>query len=540
MASSSSESKRSGVLYYITSPDNSLLSPPLPLSHLYHATATRYLSTSLPLKEVTTAVTDIDSAFCPQCLTSWDASTAFTTAQGICHKRCNESSRELIMGCVSCPCCESRLSNSVMNAKWTLQKEGEILVYNCSYCQWNSSESNLYIQVDGQNVDAVKEAMQQLALQLTERLELSNGQQEFDSKVNLWKEKFNQVDVQRKRAELLKGSTLQNFTLGNVSTLSALDQVEEKKVATEDWNVQRLEDALKERKETMALNVVKDEPSISIHDTIEIDSKEPIFKKYSMEQHLRQELVSPNISTELLPTPVNLQVRAVRRCLREIEAGRPGIVVKRKVNPLEGDSSLRYGQGQWFKKDSSAIHNVPRVTVEEYVHDLETKQFAILLRVKNPTLGPVRFTLGCVDSTTEIPDTKNIMLDSVTLEKVSVKIHAPTQKEANTMDVVTLDAVDDAFLDGGQNQGVNCNHWLEGKNDFDWSSQNSFQTLSVSNDVAYIQYLSNTIEESNDLLIGIPLSLKIELGDSSWESALIEAKGENDALELPFVAVVSR
>jgi hypothetical protein len=79
---------------------------------------------------------------------------------------------------------------------------------------------------------------------------------------------------------------------------------------------------------------------------------------------------------------------------------------------------------------------VPRVTVESYVYDLEKKQFAILLRVKNPTLGPVRFKLGCVDSKTEIPDTKTVILDSITLTKVSVEMCVPPQKEANDMDTM--------------------------------------------------------------------------------------------------------
>jgi hypothetical protein len=64
--------------------------------------------------------------------------------------------------------------------------------------------------------------------------------------------------------------------------------------------------------------------------------------------------VSLNSSTHhesrLLPAPVHLLPRSIRRCRTEVAAGRPGILVKPKSNPMDGDSSLKYGHGQWWKK----------------------------------------------------------------------------------------------------------------------------------------------------------------------------------------------
>jgi hypothetical protein len=58
----------------------------------------------------------------------------------------------------------------------------------------------------------------------------------------------------------------------------------------------------------------------------------------------------PATRQDLLPLSIPLRVRTSRRCRAELAEGRPGILVKPKLNPLEGDSSLRTGHGQWWKK----------------------------------------------------------------------------------------------------------------------------------------------------------------------------------------------
>ena len=57
-----------------------------------------------------------------------------------------------------------------------------------------------------------------------------------------------------------------------------------------------------------------------------------------------------NERNDLLPLPIPLRVRRSRRCRAELAEGRPGILLKPKLNPLEGDSSLRTGHGQWWRK----------------------------------------------------------------------------------------------------------------------------------------------------------------------------------------------
>jgi hypothetical protein len=78
----------------------------------------------------------------------------------------------------------------------------------------------------------------------------------------------------------------------------------------------------------------------------------PSFQGLSAETILSQELggnTAGSIET-LLPLSIPLRPRKSRRCRAELAESRPGILVKPKLNPLEGDSSLRTGHGQWWKK----------------------------------------------------------------------------------------------------------------------------------------------------------------------------------------------
>jgi hypothetical protein len=60
---------------------------------------------------------------------------------------------------------------------------------------------------------------------------------------------------------------------------------------------------------------------------------------------------APTMSmADMLPLGIPLRSRNSRRCRAELADGKPGILLKPKLNPLEGDSSLRPGHGQWWKK----------------------------------------------------------------------------------------------------------------------------------------------------------------------------------------------
>lgn len=76
--------------------------------------------------------------------------------------------------------------------------------------------------------------------------------------------------------------------------------------------------------------------------------------------------------------------RRTRRCVHDQEAGKPGILVKAKPNPLEGDSGYLKGMnaGEWWNKISMAQKMVPRIMVQS----VPTRRDSVLrLCISNPT-----------------------------------------------------------------------------------------------------------------------------------------------------------
>lgn len=99
----------------------------------------------------------------------------------------------------------------------------------------------------------------------------------------------------------------------------------------------------------------------------------------------------PNQTTDrdLRPLRKPLLTKRSRRCLRDVAAGRPGILLKPKLNPLEGDSSLRAHVGKWWQKDASAVHFLPQAVVLAHSYQPHTGG-RFLLRLTNPLPAPVR------------------------------------------------------------------------------------------------------------------------------------------------------
>lgn len=87
--------------------------------------------------------------------------------------------------------------------------------------------------------------------------------------------------------------------------------------------------------------------------------------------------------TEMLPLPIPLRPRNSRRCRAELAQGRPGILLKPKLNPLEGDSSLRSGHGQWFKKVCASSDRYS-VDPNGHVWHVLISHFALVLRYRTP------------------------------------------------------------------------------------------------------------------------------------------------------------
>lgn len=595
--------------------------PPVPLSHVYHATASRSLSTSLPITPANT-ITEIDSAYCPQCLVSWDASAAFSTAKGTCVKRSAGGEDVVVVGCVSCPECQAILKMDVLDEKCCAANDivssdkgdqfTHVCVYKCGYCQWDSTECGIYRtlqlnqetspflsnqdddqsqqQKQGMYDEIVRVAMEELEQNLTMEIANRGNMTAFQALQSCWMERNAQLQKLRRRAGVLRkrsnAGTLDSaigildgskdrLYIANEIDLQSLKQQEgtQHKLGVSQWDVEKLEETVERRRHQIASQVSK---SISIGNE---STKAPLLQKTRtiiVDNHndyddddddcfqilnddlddveARQQLVGmtyhPTRSNIHLPIPVSLRARAERRCMREMEAGRPGILLKPKVNPLEGDTSLRYGHGQWWKKDSSAIHSIPRVYIKAVKYNVSTSQYALLLQIQNPTIGPIRLRIGtALEEHTKFPDSLEVIMDPLAFHKVNVNVistHNFSTTRPIRMEQICLEAMEDVFLDVTK---LNQQTPLDADDDgwVDWSNDGNTCTLvSEQNDVAWLRYVTESVtpmkedlhidEEDSTLYFGIPLKLEVEVSDDSWESSLIQVQ-EKTGNQKDFVTI---
>lgn len=141
------------------------------------------------------------------------------------------------------------------------------------------------------------------------------------------------------------------------------------------------------------------------------------------------------------------------------------------------------------------------------------------------------------------------MVSSFPLKLVQSKV-IPPNNNPNKMKSVTLEPIEDAFLElGGMSGNVDkdaisrVTNW---ESNIDWSSSPTghdkecdCKLVSHQNDVAYVEFkvsipdtMSNQQTDNNDGYLSTPLILEIDIGDGSWESSLIQSEtgAENDCV----------
>jgi hypothetical protein len=121
----------------------------------------------------------------------------------------------------------------------------------------------------------------------------------------------------------------------------------------EGWSVESLESSLEARGKLVAASVAETVGG-QILQVVSLEVEQALLEtlqdKPTSAILLQGAGTSVKSADDLLPLQIPLRPRKSRRCRAELAEGRPGILLKPKLNPLEGDSSLRTGHGQWWKK----------------------------------------------------------------------------------------------------------------------------------------------------------------------------------------------
>lgn len=541
-----------------------------PLTLAYHATASRHLTSGRPDVIPPSTTAEVDSAYCPQCL----AFEAASATSGVCHRECG--------GCKSCPICFSPLSKSIDE---TIPSHSEsnnsrlICHYACGYCQWSSRECGVTSNADklqdyastsdeieeskreGERKLAIAEISKELDLCLQQRLSERNkvGDDLFYSIAKMWA-KREEEEKQRNRMKI-----------GIFS--SSKDDVDNR---GSSWSLEILEHSLMQKK--IALNSPSSIVGVACDpgkDDIQFSkATSTIINQLPTSQQMAAQMTitstTPKSRSDLIPLPVHFRARVSRRCRKELAEGRTGILMKSKQNPLDGDSSLRSGHGQWFMKDSSAVHVVPNVHLHRVGVDVTSHKYAALLKVKNPTLNMIRLRLTGPSRC----ETMNEKGESTThsyvqyqneLQHVLVNPFTETYVQGCATDATVaiiptdffvLNPAEDPLLDTGK---VQTGDPLEVK---DWDGitelstgnwgESQFRTVAIGGDTAWVELLlcnaiPMMIESSraanNINHLAVPFALQIEVGNGSWEASLIKRQDlpeqEHDLVTLNLVALFS-
>jgi len=139
----------------------------------------------------------------------------------------------------------------------------------------------------------------------------------------------------------------------------------------------------------------------------------------------------PTLLACSLPPRVRLRSKRTLRCRLDVEASKMSILAQPKTFPLEGDSSLKIQRGKWWVKDSSAIHDIPRLVLIRLPDDELLKKGEIdflHFELSNPKDAPAKLTLSCVI-------TESTLLPNM-----------PPQEDNSQMYTATLGAFEDELL----------------------------------------------------------------------------------------------
>lgn len=393
-------------------------------------------------------------------------------------------------------------------------------------------------EAEKQRSSAIAEITRELGVCLQKRITEKNesGDALFNSIAKMWAQR-EQEELRRKRMMITSTSSKRADRDGE-----------------QTWNWQTLEQSLAEKKMELDSTYTDADPGLDLvlekTESGEVaHSPQMLPTAQQMAAQMTVTAATPRSRSDLLPLPVSYRARVSRRCRAELAAGRTGILIKPKVNPLDGDTSLRAGHGQWWKKDSSAVHVVPRVQLCR--HGADGQKRAALLKVKNPTMNMIRLRLcGTEAVTIDERELRNILVDPFVETFVQGRLCAPDAIDAT--DFLVLEPADDPFLEigkGREDDPPDVRGWdaVAALGAVGSGSSSRLRVVATLGDAAWIEFIlwdipsEEGVTEATDYL-AVPLALQIEVGNGSWESSLIKQRdlpeGEKDLVTLNLVALL--
>lgn len=469
---------------------------PAPITECFIATGGHQLASRVRRYPSSIAET-MESAFCPACLDQnfYDSLTAVDQQGGYCPI------------CVQCPNCLSNLSVKFDEANETQQS---LYMYKCGQCDYSFSDPT------ATSLQALKDFFDK---------QREDQQASFSELMDYATSKWNtKLAPPTPRKEPRTGA-LWSLELLEAKTNKFKRIVQEKHCA--------------ELESTKSIQRISIQQLLSQEISPTDDSIDQIIPKATktpMTQAATQDIQPLELRRLPLRTP--LLVRRSLRCRAELDAGRPGILLKPKLSPLEGDSCAALSQNtssQWHRKDSSAIHIVPRLRFVDQ-KKLQPDQHGVtwycgLLLISNPTLGMVRVKLSTSkyqgedqsrwetvhddDDDQVLVVVRNVLVDSLSQQYEDIVI--PTVETTHSFrcpnETIELKSAEDAMLHGSFST---AKFVLASITERALEEPQS-QVLAVKGHVALVQVASPTPVAVASLSI-------VDIGQGSWESSLLRKR----------------
>jgi hypothetical protein len=184
---------------------------------------------------------------------------------------------------------------------------------------------------------------------------------------------------------------------------------------------------------------------------------------------------------------------------------------------------------------------IPRVRVIDF--DVTPEHSAFLLKVTNPTLGPVQLRFasstykGEYSWDTSSADRESFMphllVDELKQTHLDVDLQTEVLHDLASTEIVELLSSEDSFIEfGGKSRETppEVRGWKAPSGKFD---SPRMRLVACSSSTAWFELLTSGIiisnSDSSSLQPGIPISLEVKVGGGSWESSLIpQQEGDKD------------
>lgn len=333
-----------------------------PLSSLYWSQQSKLLVSRHPKS----CIEEIISHYCPQCLTRYSDDEV-------------ASFMNHCPSCYQCPCCEGFLTNLETAT-------GEEHLFFCGMCFWRSDHSNL-AEIDKAHLEetiikkekdtTMKEAFGTLLAQLQ--------QTEADFTKSIRSELFYLKNARSRKNNKEEGvfKEVNREDIEQLYVKPSAPQVAP--VALSPGAVERFES--------------QQQAMLADHD----------FELTDLTQRILNINKQPTTTVDMMPLRLKLRTKKTVRCRADAEAGKMSILVQPKVFPLDGDSSMRLQKGKWWVKDSSAVHELPFVSITKVPSRklLSRGEYsAIEISITNPREAYVAVSFSSVDNeNNELPST---------------------------------------------------------------------------------------------------------------------------------------